>query len=159
IVDDRNAAAMLGQPGRASRLDLMLEAQADPAGIRRQVESVLAGQATVTTSEGQDRRTLELLAGLRVGFSLCGAGGLGLGLFLVYNVLSMSLEERRRELGVLRCVGASCGNLRWLYLGEAAGLGLAGAILGLPLGHQLARFSLGPLERIVSDVFLPLAAR
>jgi putative ABC transport system permease protein len=159
VVDDRVAAAMLGQPGRVNRLDVVLDAGADHDQVRRQVESRLAGQATVATPEGQDRRILEVLAGLRVGFSLCGAGALALGLFLIYNVLSMSLEQRRRELGILRCVGASGGVVRSLYLGEAVGLGLAGALVGLPLGWVLVKFSLGPLERILSDVFLPLAAQ
>jgi putative ABC transport system permease protein len=159
VVDDRTAAALVGQPGRVSRLDLALDPGADREQVRRQAERLLEGQATIATPEGQDRRVLELLAGLRVGFWLCGAGALGLALFLVYNVLGMSLEQRRRELGILRCVGASGGVVRSIYLGEAAGLGLAGALLGLPLGWLLTRFSLGPLERILSDVFLPLPAQ
>ena len=159
VVDNRVAASMFGRPGRVSRLDLTLDPDADRERVRRRVEAALGGQATVATLEAQDRRVLEVLSGLRVGFSLCGAGALGLGLFLVSNVVRMSLAQRRRELGILRCVGATRGWIRSLYLGEAAWLGLAGAGLGLPLGWGLTALALGPLERILSDVVLPLSAQ
>ena len=100
------------------------------------------------------------MAGPRVGFSLCGAGELGLGLFLVYNAMSVGVAERRREVGILhRTLGADQGQIWRLFLGEAAVLGMLGAGLGLPLGWGLARLCLGPMLRILSDVFLPLHAQ
>ena len=56
VVDDRVAAAILGQPGRVSRLDLMLDPEVDRDQVRRRLETELAGQAAVTTLEAQDRR-------------------------------------------------------------------------------------------------------
>ncbi len=44
-----------------------------------------------------------------------------------------AVAERKREIGVLRAVGASARDVERLLLGEAAAIGLAGGILGLAL--------------------------
>ncbi|MBR9834107.1 MAG: FtsX-like permease family protein, partial [Alphaproteobacteria bacterium] len=44
-----------------------------------------------------------------------------------------SLNERRREMSVLRAVGAQPGHIVGLMMSEAAGLGLVGALLGAGL--------------------------
>lgn len=42
-----------------------------------------------------------------------------------------AVAERRREIGILRAVGASRGDIQRILLGEAAAVGLAGGIAGL----------------------------
>src|SRR5262249_37656606 len=58
--------------------------------------------------------------------------------FLVHSTLSMALAERRRELSIARCVGLSARKLRTLLVLEGEAIGLAGALLGVPLGYGLA---------------------
>jgi putative ABC transport system permease protein len=151
------AAALAGRPDLVSRIDLRLQPGADLDGVRRGVEAVLAGHAEVGTPEGHDRRLVEMVIGLKVAFTLCGAGALVVALFLVANALAVSAVERRRDTGVLRCLGATRAQVCGLFLGEATLIGLAGAVLGVPLGLALARVSLGPAQQVLSDVFLPLA--
>nr|WP_246461057.1 FtsX-like permease family protein [Nocardia transvalensis] len=50
------------------------------------------------------------------------------------NTLMLSVLERRRELGVLRAMGTSRRFLLRTVLAEAAGIGLAGAVIGLVAG-------------------------
>ncbi len=55
----------------------------------------------------------------------------------VVSALLISVLQRRRELGLLRAVGASRGQVLGSVLAEAALMGLVGAILGLVLGLLL----------------------
>ena len=51
----------------------------------------------------------------------------------VTHTFFRAIAERRHELGVLRAVGASRGDLLFILLGEAAVIGLLGGVLGLAL--------------------------
>jgi putative ABC transport system permease protein len=120
------------------------------------VEAVLAGRAQVRSPEANDRMVQDVIGGIELGFALGGLGALIVGLFLVYNALSVSVAERRHDIGILRSVGATRTQVAGLFAGEACVLGLLGAALGVPLGVALAEISAGELRKILSDVFLPL---
>jgi putative ABC transport system permease protein len=112
--------------------------------------------AQVRTPEANDQRNQDVMAGLQIGFSLCGFGAIIVGLFLVYNALAVTVAERRQEIGILRSVGATRGQIWRLFLGEAGLLGVAGAGLGLPAGIALAHVGLEPMRGVLSDLFIAL---
>jgi putative ABC transport system permease protein len=63
---------------------------------------------------------------------------LGIGLFLIYNNLAVTVLERRREIGLLRAAGATTSWIRNLFLLQAGILGVMGTVLGLGAGVLLA---------------------
>jgi putative ABC transport system permease protein len=75
---------------------------------------------------------------------------------LTFNVLSVSAAERRRDWGILRSQGATRPQITALLLAEAMALGLIGGALGLPLAYALVRLSAGPIQRVLSELVLPL---
>lgn len=56
----------------------------------------------------------------------------------VFNTFMMNILERRREIGVIRAVGATRGQVRLVNLIEAFLTGTAGAVLGLAVGWFMA---------------------
>ena len=57
-------------------------------------------------------------------------GGVG-----IMNIMLVTVNDRRREIGVRLAVGARVWDIRLHFLAEAAALGLAGAALGIALGQ------------------------
>ncbi len=57
----------------------------------------------------------------------------------VANTMMMAIYERTREIGVLKALGASSGEIRQLFTTEAALIGLIGGVFGLILGTLLGR--------------------
>jgi putative ABC transport system permease protein len=55
------------------------------------------------------------------------------------NAITMSIIERTREIGVLRCIGARARDVRRIFATEGVVLALAGWALGIPLGYALDR--------------------
>ena len=55
----------------------------------------------------------------------------------VVSALFISVLQRRRELGLLRAVGASRGQILWSVLAEASLMGVVGAVLGVLIGLVL----------------------
>jgi putative ABC transport system permease protein len=63
-----------------------------------------------------------------------------IGIMGLINTLVLNITERRRELGILRAVGASGGALMRLLISEGIVLGMAGFALGLVGGFGLSHY-------------------
>jgi putative ABC transport system permease protein len=57
----------------------------------------------------------------------------------IVNTLVMAILERRREIGVLKALGASDRDVRQLFFAEASVMGLAGGVGGVLLGWGIGR--------------------
>ncbi len=73
---------------------------------------------------------------------------------LVTTILT-GLEARRREIAILRAVGARPRDVLALLLIEAVGLALAGAVLGMALLYALL-FAFRPMIEAATGLFLPI---
>jgi putative ABC transport system permease protein len=57
----------------------------------------------------------------------------------IVNTLVMAILERRREIGVLKALGAADGDVKQLFFVEAGVMGLAGGVLGVLLGWMIGQ--------------------
>lgn len=57
----------------------------------------------------------------------------------IANTMVMSILERTREIGIMKAIGASEGEIKMIFFVEAATIGVIGAILGLILGWLVTR--------------------
>ncbi len=64
-----------------------------------------------------------------------------------------NVRERRPEIGVLRALGKSAGNIAGLFLGKAVLLGLLGGLLGCGLGYVLAPLVGRTMLDLAADLF------
>jgi putative ABC transport system permease protein len=89
---------------------------------------------TVTTQEamlevfGNVMGVVTMAVGAIAGISLV-VGAIG-----ILTMMWISVSERGVEIGLVRAVGASRGQVAMLFLAESAGLALVGGIAGLLLG-------------------------
>lgn len=81
-------------------------------------------------------------------------GGIG-----VMNIQLVSVRERRREIGVLKALGATGGQVCLLFLLEAAAYALLGGVLGILVGEIVVRLTgawIG-IWAVIDPALLPLA--
>jgi len=81
----------------------------------------------------------QVLALLQALLGSVGALALLVAALGVANTMMMAIYERTREIGVLKALGASAGEIRRLFTIEAGMIGLIGGILGLILGTLLGQ--------------------
>lgn len=142
--------------------------EADPDALRQELrDAVRQHGGTLLPLRLVSTQLHEMFRQARLSIALLiAAGGAVAALGLVNATLS-SVEQRRREIGLLRAVGATRGQVVRLVLAEAAMLGGAAALVGIVLGWVvtlvflvIARGMLGlsGLAAASLDAWLPLLA-
>ena len=105
-----------------------------------------------------ESRTQGLVAAYRLNLAILSAIALFVGMFLIYQSVTLSVVRRRREIGLLRTLGATPGQVLGLFLAEGLVSGLAGGALGLILGVGLARGVLAVMTRNLTCLYTPVVA-
>jgi putative ABC transport system permease protein len=141
-------------PAKVNRIDLFLEPGASLEAVQEHAAGIVDRRASVHTPEAQGRTSQEIVSGLQVGFLVCSAGAMIVGLFLVYNSLSVTVAERRPDIGIVRCIGGTRLQIITLFSFAAAGLGVLGSALGIPLGVLLAEATLSQFAVELESIFL-----
>src|SRR3989454_8777154 len=57
----------------------------------------------------------------------------------IINTLVMAILERRREIGILKALGAADRDVSQLFFAEAGAMGVTGGILGIAIGWLIGR--------------------
>ncbi len=75
-----------------------------------------------------------IVTAITVMFTLIGGIALLVATIGIANTMVMAIYERTREIGILKAMGASRGEIRQMFMMEAGFIGLIGGVIGLLLG-------------------------
>lgn len=147
------AQRFVGRSGRFDRIEIAfdsperIEILRKSLGNSAELEPIRGRNATFDYITSQFQTIL-------VCFSLLASV---IGLFIVYNTMSLSVVQRAKEIGTLRALGASRKEILAVITGEAALVGLVASIFGAIGGRAIAAYALEQTARTLT-IMLDLAA-
>ena len=140
IVNLRALQRLLDRQGQVTSFQVRLRSGADPDLAAERIERAHPQLIAIASADQYSKVDpgLEIADGMVWAVSFM---ALVIGSLIVTNTMWMSVNQRIREIGVLRAVGWSRANIIGMIVAEAAGLGLIACLLGCGLGIGLAELT------------------
>jgi putative ABC transport system permease protein len=153
LMDLPVAQKTFGKEGKLDIVDLTIEEGEQIETVQQRLRERLGGAAEVERPHKRGEQIEFLLTSFRVGLFFVSLIALFVGFFLIYNTVSVSVIQRKKEIGTLRCLGIKRGELLRLIITEALLLALGGSCAGVVLGWLLARVALVSVGETVRNLF------
>src|SRR5712692_6719070 len=154
VMDLAAAQQALARYGRVDRILLKVPESPSLEEWQQRLRGVLPAGVEVRPQGTGTNENRRMLAAFRWNLRLLSYISLVVGAFLIYNTISVSVVRRRPEIGIVRALGASRGHILSAFVGEAACFGLAGAIIGLPLGRFMATGAVRLMAATVESLYV-----
>ena len=147
--------------------DTVMAYGGDPQALKSsisQLDSVESIGAEVRTGAEEIRHQVDQLgagaSSIKNAVLAFGVISLFVSLMVIANTFSILVSQRSRQLALMRCVGATRGQVFATVIGEALALGAVGSAVGVLVGYGLSRLllSLGQNPLTTPVVFAASAA-
>ena len=135
--------------GEFASITLLADSGLKVDSLRRRVEAL--GFQTQTFGD-QFRFFEDLLGKLKVALLGLAIIALLLACLGIANTMYTAVLERTKEIGVLKALGARSRDVMLLFLAEAAGIGLAGGLVGALVAVGLGRLGNAAVDRLTQSV-------
>lgn len=133
-----------GKEGLVSSMDIRALCNACPVEIiANAINQNITGVRAIAVKQVAEAE-MGIMARMNRFMYALGGITLAVGLFGVVNTMMSSVNERIKDIGIMRAVGASRNQIMRVFIYEAVVIGIVGGILGYLVGTLLA-YIIGPI--------------
>ncbi len=159
LMDIASVQASLGRLGRLDRLEILPGSRQSVDHLRNSLARRLPPGLSVQRPERRSQQVEKMLEAFHFNLTALSYVALLVGLFLIYNSISVSVITRRPEIGTLRALGTPRSTVVVLFLAEASLLAVGGIAAGLPVGRLMAAGALRITATTVKTLYVATAAQ
>jgi putative ABC transport system permease protein len=158
LIDIASAQEALEKVGLIDRIDLIVDKSVSIETIESELKKVIPPGVEVRRSDTRSGQIEKMVSAFHLNLTALSFISLIVGMFLIYNAISVSVIQRRREIGILRSVGLTRPQVLSLFIGEAALIGCLGSLAGLGIGIGLAKAMLYLVSRTITVLYILVKA-
>jgi putative ABC transport system permease protein len=126
--------SLSGQSGDVTSAVATIDSLTNLTSATNNIKSTLGSSATVTSSLEEAQATVSPLNNIKTITLYSLIGALIAAIVIIFLIMIMIVRERRREIGVLKAIGASNIKVVVQFMSEAITLTIAGSIIGIIIG-------------------------
>jgi putative ABC transport system permease protein len=153
IADLATMQEFTGLQGWVDRIDLRFK----PGATREELEDLrtfLPPGVRLEAPAEMKESGQNMIHAYQLNLSMLSFVSLFVGMFLVYSLVSLNAASRRRELAILRSIGASSRMLFATVLCEGMILGLLGWVAAIPVGSFFVTYLIQGVSSTVNNLFV-----
>jgi putative ABC transport system permease protein len=153
VMDIGWAQELFGSAGRISSIQILLSDPGQLESVAEALRKIVPAEARVALPAARSQEMESMLAAFQLNVTAMSLVSLVVGMFLICNSVGASVIRRRVEIAILRANGATRGEVRRLFLGEAVLEAIAGVALGIWLAPFLAAWIAQPVSLSISSLY------
>ena len=153
VMDVYAAQKVFGRGRKFDRIDLAVKDGASVAEVKAKLEKLLGPGFQVQEPSARAQQFDSISRVYTTTANLSSVFALFIGMFIIYSTFQIAVTQRRAEIGILRALGATRGQIRTLFLGESVVAGMLGSVLGLLAGIVIARGMTGYIGSLLGEIY------
>jgi putative ABC transport system permease protein len=155
LMDIAAAQIAFEKIGRLDRIDIQFLNPVDFELMREKIAALLPENMKVERPQRKNRQVEKMLQAFQYNLTALSFVALLVALYLIYNMIALSVVRRRVEIGTLRALGATPTLIALIFFLEAGVIGAIGSLLGIGMGYYFAQFSLDAVSLTVNNLYAP----
>ena len=155
LMDIAAAQKAFDKIGRLDRIDIQFLHPSKFDVMHKKISALMPEHLLVQRPQRKNQQVEKMLRAFQYNLTALSFVALLVALYLIYNMIALSVVRRRVEIGTLRALGATPTLIAFIFFLEAGIIGAAGSILGIGLGYYFAQFSLDAVSLTVNNLYAP----
>lgn len=151
VADISALQQVMSVSGKLSHIDLILNEEQE-----QQIHSFLRGYGAgvqLTSASDLSRSKEKMIAAFQLNLGALSLLGLVVAVFLIFQLQSFSVIQRKALFGRLRCLGVDSKQIFYLLMVESLSISLVGIFIGLIGGTLLAQVLVGFVTQTINDLY------
>jgi putative ABC transport system permease protein len=153
VMDIFNAQFVFNRGRNFDRIDLMNAPDVPVEVLQERLRERLPAGIEVVRPASRGQGIDNAVSAVTNGFLITSFIALLVGVFIIFNSFSISVNQRWKEIGILRAIGVERAGVQRMFLGEAVVMGLLGSLLGVIGGFYLAVGATRAMNTIATSIY------
>jgi len=153
VIDVYSAQYIFDRGHNFDRIDLMNSPDVPVGDLQARLKARLPAGIDVLRPEVRGKELENTVAAMREGMSVTSFVALLVGVYIIFNSFTINVNQRWKEIGILRSIGVERRNVSLMFLGEAFAIGVLGSIVGIVGGYFLAEAAGKLMGEAVASVY------
>lgn len=138
VMDLYSAQFVFHRGRNFDRIDLIHDPNVPVETVQQRLRERLPSGLEVARPASRGQGIESAVAAMRQGMMITSFIALLVGVFIIFNSFSIAVNQRWKEIGILRALGVERPNVQRMFLGEAVFMGVIGSFIGIGSGFYLA---------------------
>lgn len=153
VMDVYSAQVVFHRGRNFDRIDLMNAPNVPVEVVQQRLQAQLPPGVQVERPEVRGQALEDTVTAMRIGILVTSFVALLVGVYIIFNSFTIAVNQRWKEIGILRAIGVEQANVSRMFLCEALLMGVIGSVVGIGGGFLLASAANRVMRGMVAAVY------